>query len=121
MDINVEEIREHLEKENSVKEKLREEANNFEKTTRILVAILNRVHSTPPTEGLTFKQHHFNRPLRLPIVAVLLASAKPLVESCREHTGKIAACVPPYQFWRYASLLSRPSSAFNPSSVNALL
>lgn len=51
MDINIEEIREHLEHETAIREKLREETSNFEKTTRVVLGTLNKIHSTPPTEG----------------------------------------------------------------------
>lgn len=52
MDIDVEELRAHLEQEALVREKLRDEASNLEKTTRILIASLNKVHSTAPAQGV---------------------------------------------------------------------
>lgn len=103
MDINVEEIREHLEKENLIRERLREETGNFEKTIRVLIAILNRVHSTSPTEGVAHERRQFDGLLKISAVTALLDSAKPLIKSCREHSAKIAECVPPHQFWRHAA------------------
>lgn len=52
MDVNAEEIREHLEHETTIREKLRDETTSFEKTIRVIVATLNRIHSTPPPEGV---------------------------------------------------------------------
>ncbi|KAF8318961.1 Translin [Clavulina sp. PMI_390] len=90
MDINIEELREHLEQEAVVREKIRDEANNFEKATRLIVGHLNTLHSTPPSQ-----------------ISDLVSSAKPLLLSCREHTAQISECVPPHQFWRWKETWTR--------------
>lgn len=51
MDIDVDEIRVYLENETVVREKLRDEVSEFEKTTRVIVGTLNKIHSTPPEKG----------------------------------------------------------------------
>lgn len=51
MDIDVDGIREHLEHESVVREKLKDETTNFEKKTRVLTGLLNKIHSTLPADG----------------------------------------------------------------------
>jgi hypothetical protein len=51
MDINIEELRDYLEGEADIREKLKDENNEFEKITRALTGALNKIHSTLPADG----------------------------------------------------------------------
>jgi rhamnose utilization protein RhaD (predicted bifunctional aldolase and dehydrogenase) len=52
MDTDMADVLEHLENDAILKDRLKEEVVNFEKKTRIMIGMLNKIHSTPPVQGM---------------------------------------------------------------------
>ena len=103
MDIDIADILIQLENETIIKDKLRVEVANFEKKTRIIMGTLNKIHSTPPDQGMP----NVRGPRKVSyygLAPLLVASVKPLLDECRDDVAKIAECVPANQFWRHAPL-----------------
>ncbi|OJT15274.1 Translin [Trametes pubescens] len=70
-------------------QKIKEQVTEFDKKTRTLSGILNRIHST-----------------RSEKMSALLDTARPILESCRETTAALADIVPPHQFWKWKDMWS---------------
>lgn len=51
MDIDVDAIRDQLERDSVVRDSLKEENVNLEKKVRVLTGLLNKIHSTLPLDG----------------------------------------------------------------------
>ncbi|RDX53303.1 Translin [Lentinus brumalis] len=84
---NVEKINSILDAELEIREKIKEQVTEFDKKTRTLTGILNRIHST--------------RSEQMP---ALLESARPVLESCRETTTALADIIPADQFWKWKEM-----------------
>jgi len=52
MDIDIADILIHLENDTIIRDKVKEEVGNFEKKIRIIMGTLNKIHSTPPDQGM---------------------------------------------------------------------
>ncbi|KAJ3568748.1 hypothetical protein NP233_g5512 [Leucocoprinus birnbaumii] len=83
----VEMLNDLLDKDVEIREKIKEQVNEFDKKARTMTGILNRVHSTP-LEALTN----------------LLESVQPVFLSCRETISQLASIVPENQFWRWKDM-----------------
>ncbi|EIW59484.1 Translin [Trametes versicolor FP-101664 SS1] len=84
---NLEKINTILDADVDIREKIKEQVTEFDKKTRTLSGILNRIHST--------------RSEKLP---ALLATARPVLASCRETTAALADIIPPHQFWKWKDM-----------------
>lgn len=51
MDIDVDSIRDQLERDSVIRDGLKEENASLEKKVRVLTGLLNKIHSTLPSEG----------------------------------------------------------------------
>ncbi|XP_006462665.1 hypothetical protein AGABI2DRAFT_224180 [Agaricus bisporus var. bisporus H97] len=88
MDINsLEKLNDLLDRELEIREKIKEQVNEFDKTTRTMSGILNKVHSTPLIE-----------------LPPLLDSVQPVFQSCRATISQLASIIPENQFWRWKDL-----------------
>ncbi|KIK03351.1 hypothetical protein K443DRAFT_676835 [Laccaria amethystina LaAM-08-1] len=79
-----------LDRDVELRENIKDQVNEFDKKTRTMVGLLNKIHSTP-----CFGE-----------VPSLLDSVKPVLTSCQEITAAIASIVPPNQLWRWKELWS---------------
>ncbi|KAJ8518459.1 hypothetical protein ONZ45_g4444 [Pleurotus djamor] len=88
MDHNdLQEINALLEQDSDLREKIRDQVTIFDKKTRTIAGLLNKIHSTPSSE-----------------IPALLESVSPVLQSCQETTAAFAALVPPDQFWRWKDM-----------------
>ncbi|KAF8158283.1 Translin [Crassisporium funariophilum] len=93
----VEKINLMLERDVELREKIKEHVNEFDKRTRTMVGMLNKIHTTPSDAN------------RLEIaVPALLDSARTVLLSCRETTHALSVTVPENQFWRWKDMWSNP-------------
>ncbi|TFY66728.1 hypothetical protein EVG20_g4364 [Dentipellis fragilis] len=94
-----------LDSDAELREKLKEHINDFDKKTRTMVGMLNKVHSTPSSE-----------------ILALLDTVRPVIQSCQETTATLAALVPPNQFWRWKDMWTNSlrSAAFSALFVEYL-
>ncbi|CAL1713075.1 unnamed protein product [Somion occarium] len=86
---NLDFINRMLEQDSELREKIKDQVTEFDKKTRTMTGLLNKIHSTPTAQ--------------LPL---LLDSVQPILESCKETTGAIANLVPANQFWRWKEMWS---------------
>ncbi|TCD66619.1 hypothetical protein EIP91_001129 [Steccherinum ochraceum] len=86
---NVDRINQLLEQDVELREKIKDQVAEFDKKTRTMSGILNRIHSTP-SDGLP----------------ALLTSVQPVLDSCKDVTASLAAIIPPNQFWRWKEMWS---------------
>ncbi|GBE84924.1 Translin-1 [Sparassis crispa] len=86
---NLEYINQLLDKDVELREKIKDQVTEFDKKTRTLCGMLNKIHATPSDQ-----------------MPVLLDSVRPVLESCRETTAALADLVPPNQFWRWKDMWS---------------
>ncbi|KAI0712191.1 Translin [Earliella scabrosa] len=84
---NVEKINSILDADVEIREKIKEQVTEFDKKTRTLSGILNRIHSTRSDQ-----------------MPALLDTARPVLDSCRETTSGLAAIIPENQFWRWKEM-----------------
>ncbi|KAI0770326.1 Translin [Fomes fomentarius] len=84
---NLEKINSILDSDVEIRERIKEQVTEFDKKTRTLSGILNKIHST--------------RSNQLP---ALLDCARPVLESCRETTLALAKIIPDNQFWRWKEM-----------------
>ncbi|KAE9400451.1 translin [Gymnopus androsaceus JB14] len=84
---SVENLNQMLDHDSDIREKIKEQVNDFEKKTRVIIAILSKIHST-----------------RSESIPSLVDSAQPALHSCRETIAVIASLVPPNQFWRWKDM-----------------
>ncbi|KIM30011.1 hypothetical protein M408DRAFT_328437 [Serendipita vermifera MAFF 305830] len=91
MDPNeLEKITTALEQESTLREKLRDASSDLEKGTRVMMAALMAIHSTPKTE-----------------MPALLETIVPVRETCKAPMAVIAELVPPNQYWRWKDIYGR--------------
>ncbi|TDL22218.1 Translin [Rickenella mellea] len=69
------------------REKIKDQVNELDKTTRSMVGVLNKIHSTPENEMVS-----------------VIRSVRPLLESCSIALEAIANLVPQHQFWRWRDM-----------------
>ncbi|OCH91850.1 Translin [Obba rivulosa] len=84
---NVELINELLDKDVEIREKIKDEVNEFDKKTRTLCGLLNKIHSTPSDQ-----------------IPALLTTVHPVLDSCRDTSAAIAELIPPNQCWRWKDM-----------------
>ncbi|KIK99637.1 hypothetical protein PAXRUDRAFT_822557 [Paxillus rubicundulus Ve08.2h10] len=84
-------LNELLEQDVELREKIKVQATDLDKKTRIMVGILNKIHSTPSDA-----------------IPPLLDSVRPILRGCHDTSAAIAALVPPHQFWRWKDTWSNP-------------
>lgn len=65
MDIDVDAIRDQLERDSVVRDSLKEENVNLEKKVRVLTGLLNKIHSTLPLDGA--RKALLRRPTSVPV------------------------------------------------------
>ncbi|KAF9242608.1 Translin [Melanogaster broomeanus] len=82
-------LNELLEQDIALREKIKDQVTDLDKKTRIMVGILNKIHSTPSDA-----------------IPPLLDSVRPILRSCHDTSAAIAALVPPHQFWRWKDMWS---------------
>ncbi|KAH9841539.1 Translin [Rhodofomes roseus] len=86
---NLEYINQLLDKDVELREKIKDQVTEFDKKTRTLTGLLNKIHSTPPSQ-----------------VPELVATVTPVLQSCKETTAALAELTPPNQFWRWKDMWS---------------
>ncbi|KZT12025.1 Translin [Laetiporus sulphureus 93-53] len=86
---NLEYINKLLDRDAKLREKIKDQVTEFDKKTRTLSGMLNKIHSTPTDQ-----------------LPGLLESVQPTLDSCRETTAALAALIPPDQFWRWKDMWS---------------
>ncbi|EMD39967.1 hypothetical protein CERSUDRAFT_132670 [Gelatoporia subvermispora B] len=84
---NVELINELLDKDVEIREKIKDEVNEFDKKTRTLCGLLNKIHSTRSEQ-----------------IPSLLNSVRPVLNSCQDTSAALAALIPANQFWRWRDM-----------------
>ncbi|KAN0087469.1 Translin [Tylopilus felleus] len=87
LDVNL--LNELLEQDVEIREKIKEQASDLDKKSRLMIGILNKIHSTS-TDALP----------------PLLDSVRPILRSCHDTNAAIASLVPPNQFWRWKEMWS---------------
>ena len=86
-------------------QKIRDEVHDLDKKTRMMAGILNKLHSTPPDQSTSVLP--FITPASEPrIVAPLLDSVRPIIQSCQKNSSALAGIIPPNQFWRWKDMWS---------------
>ncbi|KAI0632098.1 Translin [Trametes polyzona] len=86
---NLQKINSILDADVEIREKIKDQVTEFDKKTRTLSGILNRIHSTRSDQMPT-----------------LLETARPVLVSCRETTAALADIIPPHQFWKWKDMWS---------------
>ncbi|KAI0061698.1 translin [Artomyces pyxidatus] len=76
-----------LDSDADLRERIKEHVIDFDKRTRTMVGMLNKVHSTASAE-----------------IPTLLDSVRPVLHSCQDTTAALAAIIPPNQFWRWKDM-----------------
>ncbi|KAK7469215.1 Translin-1 [Stygiomarasmius scandens] len=84
---DLEKLNDMLDNESDLREKIRDKINDLDKKTRIMVGILNKIHST-----------------RTESIPALLDSVRPVLISCGETFEGLAELIPPHQFWRWKDM-----------------
>ncbi|KAK7690075.1 hypothetical protein QCA50_006721 [Cerrena zonata] len=84
---NLEFIIQMLEQDTDLKEKIKDQVTEFDKKTRTMAGLLNKIHSTPTAQ-----------------LPPLLDSVQPILASCTDITAVIAQLVPANQFWRWKDM-----------------
>ncbi|KAH9179229.1 Translin [Lactarius sanguifluus] len=87
-------INELLEGEAQHKERIREHIVAFEKKTRVMTSILDKVHSTPKSD-----------------IPALLEALQPIFDSCHEVTAALAETIPRDEVWKWKDLWTTPLRA----------
>ncbi|KAI0250821.1 translin [Lactifluus subvellereus] len=87
-------INELLEGEAQLKERIRELVEQFEKKTRKMTSMLDKVHSTPKPE-----------------IPALLETIRPVFHSCHTITAALAETIPRDEVWRWKDLWTVPLRA----------
>ena len=86
-------------------QKIRDQVHDLDKKTRMMAGILNKLHSTPPDQGVwSFRLATVVAEPRS--VAVLLDSVRPIIQSCQKNSSALAEIIPPNQFWRWKDMWS---------------
>ncbi len=86
-------------------QKIKEQVTEFDKKTRTLTGILNRIHSTRSDQSdYSNILRNLSTLLIRPTVPALLESARPVLESCRETTTALADIIPADQFWKWKEM-----------------
>ncbi|PPR01150.1 hypothetical protein CVT26_016051 [Gymnopilus dilepis] len=78
-----------LDRDVELREKVKDQVNEFDKKTRTMSGLLNKIHSTPPES-----------------IPALLESVRPTLSSCQSVTAAIAELVPENQYWRWKDMWS---------------
>ncbi|KAF9816934.1 hypothetical protein IEO21_03808 [Rhodonia placenta] len=86
---NLEYINDLLDKDAELREKIKDQVTEFDKKTRTINGMLNKIHSTPTDK-----------------IPALLDNAVPVLESCRDITAALSELIPPNQFWRWKDMWS---------------
>ncbi|KAI0732016.1 Translin [Fomitopsis betulina] len=86
---NLDYINQLLDKDVELREKIKEQVTDFDKKTRTLIGLLNKIHSTPPNQA-----------------PQLIATVTPVLDSCKDTTAALADLIPPNQFWRWKDMWS---------------
>ena len=84
-------------------QKIRDEAHDLDKKTRMMAGILNKLHSTPPDKGSWFSGSE-TPASESQTVAALLDSVRPIIQSCQKNSSALAEIIPPNQFWRWKDM-----------------
>ena len=86
-------------------QKIRDEVHDLDKKTRMMAGMLNKLHSTPPDQstsspasGAPGSEHWTVEPL--------LASVRPIIQSCQKNSSALAEIIPPNQFWKWKDMWS---------------
>ncbi|KAI9465499.1 Translin [Lactarius psammicola] len=87
-------INELLEGEARHKERIREHVVVFEKKTRVMTSILDKVHSTPKSD-----------------IPALLEALQPVFDSCHEVATALAETIPRDEVWKWKDLWTAPLRA----------
>ncbi|KAF8500997.1 translin [Russula emetica] len=87
-------INELLESEANLKERIREKSGEFEKSTRIMTSMLDKVHSTPKSE-----------------ITALLETTRPVFRNCHGITATLAGMIPQDEVWKWKELWTAPLRA----------
>ncbi|TEB39728.1 translin [Coprinellus micaceus] len=78
-----------LDTDSELRERIKDQVNEFDKKTRLMVATLNKIHFTPPDT-----------------ISALLDTVKSVIVGCQSVTKGLAEIVPPNQFWRWKDMWS---------------
>jgi len=77
-------INQLLDHDVELREKIKDQVTEFDKKTRTMVGLLNKIHSTPSSS-----------------IPALLDSVRPVLLSCQEANAGLVVLIPPNQFWRW--------------------
>lgn len=86
---DLDQINAFLENDSELREKIKDQVNEFDKKTRAMVASLNKIHFIAPEA-----------------IPTLLDSVRPTIESCQSITSGLAEIIPSNQFWRWKDMWS---------------
>jgi hypothetical protein len=86
-------------------QKIRDEVHDLDKKTRMMAGMLNKLHSTPPDQS-TFFPASGAPGSELWTVEPLLASVRPIIQSCQKNSSALAEIIPPNQFWKWKDMWS---------------
>ncbi|KAJ3747264.1 translin [Lentinula detonsa] len=84
---DLENLNQMLDHESNIREKIREQVNEFDKKTRTVVGILSKIHSTHSES-----------------IPSLIETARPILHSCSETIASLVSLIPPNQFWRWKDM-----------------
>jgi len=82
-------LNEQLDQQNDIRDKIKDIVTEFDKKTRVMTGILNKIHATPSTQ---YQQ--------------LLNTVKPTLLSCSEVAQGMAEVIPPDEFWKWKEMWS---------------
>jgi hypothetical protein len=86
-------------------QKIRDEVHDLDKKTRMMAGMLNKLHSTPPDQSTSFPASGAPGS-ELWTVEPLLASVRPIIQSCQKNSSALAEIIPPNQFWKWKDMWS---------------
>ncbi|EIM85788.1 translin [Stereum hirsutum FP-91666 SS1] len=78
-----------LDHDADLREKIKDHVTDFDKKSRTMVGLLNKIHSTRSSD-----------------IPPLLDTVRPVLHSCRETSAALADLVPADQFWRWKDMWS---------------
>ncbi|KAF9077695.1 Translin [Rhodocollybia butyracea] len=84
---SLENLNQMLDHESDLRERIREQVNEFDKKTRTISGILSKIHSTPSVA-----------------IPSLIETIQAPLHSCGEITAALASLIPPNQFWRWKDM-----------------
>lgn len=94
-----------LEQDAEIRETIKDQVNEFDKKTRTMTGLLNKIHATPTAER-----------------SKLLEMVQPILDSCKATIASLAELTPENQFWRWKDMWAHSlrSAVFSATMVEYL-